>query len=73
MHSKLPAGAAYTTLDLTVKFTRAATLDSGHLRCEGRIVSIGRRTATAEASITDSARRVVAHAVTTCLIMRKES
>lgn len=69
VHTKLKAGTAYTSLDLTMKFTRAATVDSGVLRCEGRVVTIGRRTATAEATITDGSGRTIAHAVTTCLIM----
>ncbi|WP_442864727.1 hotdog domain-containing protein [Aeromicrobium sp. HA] len=45
-------GAANTSLDLTIKFTRPATNVSGLLRCEGRVVSMGRRTATAGAEIT---------------------
>jgi uncharacterized protein (TIGR00369 family) len=73
VHTKLSAGTAYTSLDLTIKFTRAATLDSGLLTCEGRVVSIGRRAATAEAQITDQAGRVIGHAVTTCLLMPIQS
>lgn len=73
VHTKLSAGTAYTSLDLTIKFTRAATLDSGLLTCEGRVVSIGRRTATAEAQITDQTGRVIGHAVATCLIMPIQS
>ncbi|WP_245627220.1 PaaI family thioesterase [Kribbia dieselivorans] len=69
VHTKLKAGTAYTSLDLTIKFTRAATLDSGTLTCEGRVVTIGRRTATAEAEITDKTGRVIGHAIATCLIM----
>ncbi|MFZ2511977.1 MAG: PaaI family thioesterase [Gordonia sp. (in: high G+C Gram-positive bacteria)] len=69
VHTKLSAGTAYTSLDLTIKFTRAATIDSGLLTCEGTVVSIGRRTATAEAQITDKTGRVIGHAIATCLIM----
>ncbi|MEU6134607.1 PaaI family thioesterase [Nocardioides sp. NPDC047086] len=69
VHTKLKAGTGYTSLDLTIKFTRAATLESGTLTCEGRVVTIGRRTATAEAEITDKTGRVIGHAVATCLIM----
>jgi uncharacterized protein (TIGR00369 family) len=69
VHTKLPAGTGYTSLDLTIKFTRVATVDSGVLTCEGTVVTIGRRTATAQARITDSAGRVIAHAVTTCLLI----
>lgn len=70
VHTKLPAGVGYTSLDLTIKFTRAANLDSGKLACRGEVVTIGRRVATAEARIVDSRGRVVAHAVATCLLIR---
>jgi len=73
VHTTLSAGTAYTSLDLTVKFTRAVTADSGRVRCEARVLSRGRRTATAEAHITDGRGRVVAHAVTTCLLMPVEA
>ncbi len=69
VHTRLPVGVSYTSLDLVLKFTRAATLDSGVLTCTGTVVSLGRRTATAEARIVDAAGRVVAHAVTTCLLV----
>ena len=68
VHSALPAGSGYTSLDLTIKFTRAATVDSGVLTCRGRVVTMGRRTATAEATIIDAADRVIGHAVSTCLV-----
>lgn len=68
VHSALPAGTGYTSLDLTIKFTRAATVDSGLLTCEGRVVTMGRRAATAEATITDAGGRIIGHAVTTCLL-----
>lgn len=68
VHSALPEGSGYTSLDLTIKFTRAATVDSGLLTCEARVVTIGRRAASAEATITDTAGRVVAHAICSCMI-----
>lgn len=73
IHSTLPAGAGYTSLDLSVRFTRAATVESGTLRTEGRVVTAGRRTATAEGRITDTSGRIVATATTTCLILGGES
>jgi uncharacterized protein (TIGR00369 family) len=69
VHTRLAAGTGYTSLDLTIKFTRAATLDSGVLHCRAEVVTAGRRTATAQARITDEQGRVVAHAVATCLII----
>lgn len=68
VHSKLLAGTGYTSLDLTIKFTRPATIASGTLTCEGNVVTFGRRTATAEGRIVDDAGRVIAHAVTTCML-----
>jgi uncharacterized protein (TIGR00369 family) len=68
VHTRLPAGTGYTSLDLTIKFTRPANLDSGRLTCRADVVSFGRRTATAEARILDGRGRVVAHAIATCLL-----
>ncbi|MBQ0992306.1 PaaI family thioesterase [Micromonospora sp. PSH03] len=69
VHTTLPAGVGYTSLDLNVKFLRPVTVDSGTLRCEGTVLQRGRRTALAEARITDAADRLIAHATSTCLIL----
>ncbi|MEU5829436.1 PaaI family thioesterase [Micromonospora tulbaghiae] len=68
VHTTLPAGVGYTSLDLNVKFLRPVTVDTGLLRCEGTVLQRGRRTALAEARLTDTANRLVAHATSTCLI-----
>lgn len=68
VHTTLEAGQGYTSLDLTVKFLRPATADSGTLRATGRVISRGRRTALAEAQVTDAQGRLVAHATSTCMI-----
>lgn len=68
VHTTLPAGVGYTSLDLNVKFLRPVTVDTGLLRCEGTVLQRGRRTALAEARLTDPANRLVAHATSTCLI-----
>jgi uncharacterized protein (TIGR00369 family) len=68
VHSTLPPGVAYTTLDLNVKFLRPVTVASGILRSEGLVLQRGRRTALAEARLTDGAGRLVAHATSSCLI-----
>ena len=61
----------YTSLDLNVKFLRPVTVASGTLRCEGTVLQRGRRTALAEARLTDSAGRLIAHATSTCLLFRR--
>ena len=47
VHSTLPAGAGYTTLELKVNFTRPISVDTGRIVCEGTVVHRGGRTATA--------------------------
>ena len=49
VHSTLPAGTAYTTLELKVNYIRALTKDTGLIRCEGKTIAVGGRIATAEA------------------------
>lgn len=70
VHSALPAGARYTSLDLTVKFLRGLDVGTGPVRCEGRLIHIGRSTALAEARLTDGEGRLYAYATSSCMIMR---
>ena len=68
VHSLLPAGVGYTSLDLNVKFLRPVTLASGRLTCVGSVLQKGRRTALAEARLTDARGRLAAHATSTCML-----
>ena len=68
VHSVLPAGVGYTSLDLHTRFLRPATIDSGVLHCVGTVLSRTRRSAVAEATIKDAAGRLLAHATSSCLI-----
>ena len=69
VHSTLAVGELYTSLDLTVKFLRPVTVESGLLTCEGTVIQRGRRTALAQAELTDEQGRLVAHATSSCLIL----
>jgi uncharacterized protein (TIGR00369 family) len=68
VHTALPAGTGYTTLEFKVSFIKGMTEGTGPVRTEGRTLNVGRRTATAEARITDAKGRLLAHATTTCLV-----
>ena len=68
VHSTLPAGVGYTSLDLMTRFIKPVTTKSGLLRCEGTIISRGRRTAVAEARLFDERGTLLAQATSTCLI-----
>src|SRR2546423_6268032 len=65
VHSTLPAGAAYTTLEIKVNFIRAITMKTGPVRCEAKVIHVGARTATAEGRLVDEAGRLYAHGTTT--------
>ncbi|MER5683877.1 PaaI family thioesterase [Streptomyces sp. NPDC002205] len=68
VQSTLPSGMAYTSLDLTVKFLRPVTVDTGRIRAVGTVTSSGRRTALAEARLLDEKDRLLAHATSTCML-----
>ncbi|HEY9326944.1 MAG TPA: PaaI family thioesterase [Streptomyces sp.] len=68
VQSTLPAGTAYTSLDLTVKFLRPVTVDTGRVRAVGTVLSGGRRTALAQAQLLDASDRLLAHATSSCLL-----
>jgi len=68
VHTMLPAGTGYTTLEFKISFIKGMTQDTGVVRSEGRVLNVGRRAATAEARITDANGRLLAHATTTCLV-----
>jgi len=68
VHTLLPAGTAYTTLELKINLVRPVTTDTGLLRSEGRIIHAGKRAATAEGKLLDAAGKLYAHGTTTCMI-----
>jgi uncharacterized protein (TIGR00369 family) len=68
VHTTLPKGRAYTSLEIKVNYVRALTTDSGELSAEGNVVHSGSRSAVAEATVTDAKGRLCAIASTTCLV-----
>jgi uncharacterized protein (TIGR00369 family) len=68
VHSVLPAGRGYTTLEFKVNFIRSLSETTGQVRAEGKIIHAGSRSATADGFLKDEAGRILAHATTTCLI-----
>ena len=68
VHSQTSADQGYTTLELKVSYHRGLSDKSGRVRAEGRVVSLGRRAAFAEAKLTDEAGRLCATATSTLLV-----
>ena len=69
VHSKLAPGQRYTTLELKVAYHKAMSAKTGRVRAEGRVTTIGRRAAFAEAKLTDAEGRLYASATSTLLII----
>ena len=68
----LPVGVFYTSLDLSLKFLRPVTVETGPITAEGSVVHLGRRTALAEARITDAAGKLYVNATSSCLSLRPD-
>jgi len=73
VHTTLPVQAELTTLEIKVNFVRGIKVETGNMRCEGRVIHAGSRTATADGRLTDSKGVLYAHGVVTCLILRPNS
>ena len=69
VHTTLPAGVGYTTLELKVNFVRPMTTRTGRVRCEATLIHRGGRVATAEGRVVDEGGKLYAHGTTTCLIL----
>jgi uncharacterized protein (TIGR00369 family) len=69
VHTTLPAGTAYTTLEVKVNFARPITGDTGRVVCAGTVIHRGRTIATAEGRLTAAdSGKLLAHGTTTCLL-----
>jgi len=69
IHTKLPAGTGYTTLEAKTNLVRAITDKTGKLRAIGKVIHLGSRVATAEGRLEDAAGKLYAHATTTCIVL----
>lgn len=68
VHTTLPAGKGYTTLEIKVNMLRPLTDAVPLVRAEGKVIHAGRQVATAEGRIVGPDGKVYAHATTTCMI-----
>ncbi len=68
VHSTLAPGEAYTTLEFKLHFCRPIMPATGRVRAEGLVLSRGRRAATSEGKLYDSAGKLLAHGTESCLI-----
>lgn len=71
VHSCLSATQSYTTLELKVAYHKPITRETGPLRAEGRIITVGRRAAFAEGTLKDEQGRLYASATSTLLVIEQ--
>ena len=68
VHTCMPVGKAYTTLELKVNLVRALSPKVQRVRATGRVIHVGGQTATAEARLEGPDGKLYAHGSTTCLV-----
>ena len=70
VHTTLPAGVAYTSLGLEVKYVRPISRDTGRVLCEASVIYRGRRQATSEAVVTAAdSGKALASGTSTCMVL----
>jgi uncharacterized protein (TIGR00369 family) len=70
VHSMLPAGVGYSTIEIKVSFLAPVRSDSGTLEVEGRALRVGRQVAFAEAHARTPDGKLVGHATSSLAVMR---
>jgi uncharacterized protein (TIGR00369 family) len=70
VHTTLEPGWSYGTLDLSARFVRPITADTGRVLCEGVVVHRGSKTATMEARLwAESSGKLLAHGTGSALLL----
>ena len=69
VHSTLPQGRAYVTLEVKFNLVRAMTAATGRVLAEGKVIHAGKTVATVEATLrSEEGGALLAHGTSTCLI-----
>lgn len=69
VHSLLPAGKTYTTLELKVNYVKALTEQVPLVRAVGEIIHMGGRIGTSHGRLVGPDGTLFAHATTTCIVL----
>ena len=70
LHTTLPEGVGYTSIEIKVNYLKAITAASAPLTAVGTVVKAGSRVGFAEASLTDASGALVATATSTLLVFK---
>ena len=72
VHTQLPAGTGYTTINLAVDYIKGISDSVSELHCAGRVVRAGGRIGVADAELIGPDGTLYARGSATCLILRPE-
>ena len=72
VHTTLPAGTGYTSIEIKVNYLRPVHAEAGELTAHGWVTKPGRRVAFAEGDVRDAGGKVVATATSSLLVMAPE-
>ncbi|MEQ9641322.1 MAG: PaaI family thioesterase [Alphaproteobacteria bacterium] len=70
IHTLLPPGVGFTTIDLTTNFVRPMTPGMGEVTCEGTVIHLGRTVGRSEAKLVGPDGKLIAYGHSTCHILR---
>ncbi|MDE8345790.1 MAG: PaaI family thioesterase [Acidocella sp.] len=68
VHSSLPIGRIYSTLEIKISYLRPMTQALGMITAEGNVISLGRKADFAEGRITGPDGKIYATGSTTCAV-----
>ena len=68
VHTTLPQGIGYTSIEIKVNYLRPVRADSGPLTCTGIVSKPGKRVAFADGTVTDTSGKLVATASGSLLV-----
>jgi acyl-CoA thioesterase len=72
VHSKVPDGTSFGTIDMNVKFVRKVEIATGLLVATAQVVHAGRTMLTVEAKVADKAGKLYAHGSGSFLVYPKQ-
>ncbi len=71
VHTRLPAGAGYGTIEIKVSFPEPLYAGAGEIEVHGHALRVGGRVAFAEAHARDAGGHLVGHATTSIAVIRR--
>jgi uncharacterized protein (TIGR00369 family) len=73
VHTRLPAGVAYSTIEIKVSFLRTVRADDGPIKVVGRALRVGRQVAFSEAHAHNARGELVGHATSSLVILQERA